>query len=775
MDLHNSDELYYKDKTLGPGKRQYDIWQRLKIEGTDCGFTPLLNAETLATVQFFLDGPGVIGKDLTPGTYYGGIDVDANRSRVTLDSAKIDGLLPGEYRITYVSTFDKERKGYLIFVVPPFPPDHLDIVPSAVEIDLTGDQATDSIFLDIDVDETRPYAVIRDKNGYFLENAANPKWISRDTTVITVTAPTPADPSRCIVTKTGTGATWLVVMDPKGKLKPDSIKIITVYKPKFPSIVSAVMLDTNADIIPDMISITLNDTFKTDQRLDSALLSYRGRVYIIPAAQLSVKGTSLSMPLTPTTGTDGRPTGEVTLAGAVGGEISRKTKNVTDGVGPALVMADVQENEGPGPDTLFLTFSEPMLASALLGKQLLLIKANTADTVLLDVQKTVSIINDSTCAVAIAVSSARPMPGDLLRLQPGSAGGTLVDMNRNNPHLLNRPVVIGFLAGPASVIAAWYLDVNADGFIDHVVAMFKRSVQASDLKTVKVQWSSVANMKSEMASPDALVKINDSTWSIPVHGETLTQNAPKTSGPMEMSVEYNAFPNVFRSMSVADSAAPVIVSAALSYGNSASLDSTLTVVFSEPLRAAPGAHPFVLWSKRNSSTYGFKLALVSFSENTYKFVVEAIDVGSVPFASQGDSIWIDAAALIADNANGNIQANQSNRRALLTVTLPLPAWIATLSSNPFVPGPQGTEISIQSKTPLIDPDRFTAKLSIFDEVGNQVLINAMPQKNKGFAFAWNGRNKNLRIVGTGTYPAVIRVYENGREVWTKILRVGVKR
>ena len=775
MDLHNSDELYYKEKVLGSGKIQYDIWQRLQIEGPDCGFTPLLNAETLATVKFILDGPGVIGKELKPGTtYYGGIIVDANKSRVTLDSLKIDGLTPGEYRVTYVSTLNDERKGYLTFIVPPFPPDHLDIVPDSAVFDLLLDQKEDSLFLDIDKDEIQVYAVIRDKNGFFLDYAANKNWKSRDTSVITIAQLT-TDSLRYLVTKKSTGETWLVVSDPKGNLKADSIKIRTVYKQKFPSIISAIMLDTNADIIPDMIAMTLSDTLKADQRLDSVLLSYRGQIYSIPARQLSLNGKTLLAPIAPTTGTDGRPSGQVTLVGSIAGEVSRRTKDATDGVGPALITADMQENESQGPDTLYLTFSEPVLASSLFGKQLILKRASTGDSVLLDVKMTVSTINDSSFAVAIAVTTPRPLSGDSLRLTPGGQGGTICDASKNTPHLLNRFVVLGFRAGPPSITGAYYLDANADGFVDRVVMIFKRSVAASDFKTVKVQWSAAANTKSETVAPDALTKMNDSAWSAAVHGERLSDNVPKTSGNMEVVVEYSGFPNDFRSSRVADSAAPVIVSATLSYGTAAALDSTLVVVFSETIFETQGTHQFLLWSKRFATQYGFILRPASLPSDSCSFVVDAIDAPNVPFAAQGDSIWIDVSARIADGINGNAQLNPANRRALLTVILPQPSWIAAVSANPFLPGQTGTEISVQSKTPLIDPDRFATELLIYDALGNPVMVTAMRQKNKGFAWTWNGHNKNERNVGSGIYPAFIRISENGNVVWSKAVRIGVKR
>jgi hypothetical protein len=86
-----------------------------------------------------------------------------------------------------------------------------------------------------------------------------------------------------------------------------------------------------------------------------------------------------------------------------------------------------------------------------------------------------------------------------------------------------------------------------------------------------------------------------------------------------------------------------------------------------------------------------------------------------------------------------------------------------------------TEISVTSQTPLIDPDRFSMKLSIYDVIGNQVITTAMPQKGKGFSFVWNGYNKNMRIVGIGVYPAIITITENNSRKTTKRIKIGVKR
>jgi len=107
------------------------------------------------------------------------------------------------------------------------------------------------------------------------------------------------------------------------------------------------------------------------------------------------------------------------------------SKNFTDGVGPAIIRGKrYEKNDGEVPDTLFITFSEPLLQSTVAGNQLLLIKTGTIDTVSLSVlQSHFKKLRLSVHGAVVASSGAQPKAGDRLRLLPGSKGGTVSDQS----------------------------------------------------------------------------------------------------------------------------------------------------------------------------------------------------------------------------------------------------------------------------------------------------------------------------------------------------------
>jgi hypothetical protein len=777
LNLSNSSALFYKDTVLANGKTQYLILEQKKIPSSDCGFTPLVNSVDTPMVDFYLEGPQFTQPLAMPtGMHYGGITVDVGKSMVTVDSAKIDSLIPGAYRITFTSTFDKSRTGYLVFTVPPLPPEHLDILTDSLVLDPKTDAPVDSVFIPMDQPAAQAYSVLRDKLGNYLSNASAEKWTSRDTAVVTV-ALSPTDKSRVIITKTGTGSTWVVVT--QAGLRADSLRVSAIALPQYPIISSAIMLDTNADIIPDMLSITLNDTFHVDQMLDSVVVSYRGLSYTVTASDTRLIGTNLLVPFKGPGTSDARPSGVVSIFMNV--KLSEKSysKPFVDGIGPALISATVLENDGSNPDILYLAFSEPVTPATLSGKQLLLMSANSSDTIPLTVNTSLNTTNDSVYIVTLGASAKPPLSGDRVRLVPGSSGGGVADKNANKPHDLNRSVVLGFKPGPTSIISAYYRDVNADGYIDAVIVGFKRPVQPSDIQALIVQWNIQPSFQYDTISQSSFVKLNDSLYSLPLKGAAIRPTQIRTSVIMEIDVAYSAFPGIIRSLPVADSAAPVVVSASLKWGsysaggNTRSSD-TLSVVFSEPVQNI-GAYPFLVSSKKDGSLYRFQVTPLSTSAGTsWKFLVVGIDNTAVTGALPGDSLWIDPIARIGDKG-GVLQLNAQNRKVALDIVMQPPEWAFTISKNPFAPGTDiSSEISVAPKTPIIDADQFSWQISIYDVIGNLVIAMPMAPKGKGWAYLWNGRNKNARIVGSGLYSAIVKTFKNNQEYSTKRLRIGVK-
>lgn len=228
------------------------------------------------------------------------------------------------------------------------------------------------------------------------------------------------------------------------------------FSPSWPVIMSAVMSDYNADLVPDTLTITLSDTFKTEQRLDSVLIAKSGLLIVIPGSIVRIQEKQLSVQVPVSVGIDGRPSGTATICMTIGSETKSHSRAFTDGVCPALIAADVFENDGTQPDVLILSFSEPVVVSSIIGRQFLLIKAGTADTVALTVTKVMAGTNDSTYTVQMVASDHKVVAGDRLRLLPGSDGGSVADGANNKPHDLNRSVIVGFRVGAT----AWYLNVN---------------------------------------------------------------------------------------------------------------------------------------------------------------------------------------------------------------------------------------------------------------------------------------------------------------------------
>ncbi|MBN1309331.1 MAG: hypothetical protein JXA18_15510 [Chitinispirillaceae bacterium] len=578
----------------------------------------------------------------------------------------------------------------------------------------------------------------------------------------------------------------MVVSDPAGNIKPDSVKVIAMVLPTYPVIVSAIMLDTNADIIPDMFSITLNDTFQTDQRLDSIIISYNGNDYVVPAADVLLNGTVITIPFRTLSGTDGSPTGQVALCLTTETGSPRSTNTFTDGVSPAIIAADVLENEGADPDVLFITFSEPVVTGTIFGRQLLRIKQSTGDTAALTVTQVLARVNDSTFTVQIVPSEGqvKVTVGDRLRLIPGSAGGTLSDLSENRAHDLNRSVEIGFRPGAASIAGSWYLDVNADGIIDQVRVKFKRAVEQSEIDTISVR----RNTNRFRIPFSSCTRLTDSIYIIHVGDAMAGLKTLTTGGVMYVTVEYQAFSGVLRNSTAVDSAAPVIVSATLLPGSFTQTGERekdfLSVTFSEGIPHF-GLSPFLLSTKKDGTRYSFTLEFLGETGpgvHSYRFTVLST-FPALPFASAGDTIWIDPSADVGDSG-GVVQSNPLNRRALLQVEWPKAEWNLRISSNPFTRNTpitgqtfgSGVGIAIVlTPTAPFDEARVRAKITIYDAVGNVVKQSDFTPFNNGFRAVWRGENRKGRYVGVGTYLAVVRIDDDNNRQFIQTRKIGFMR
>ncbi|MBN1309330.1 MAG: fibro-slime domain-containing protein [Chitinispirillaceae bacterium] len=195
-------------KTIdSPGIQRFDMVLLRTTDNLTC-FSGGAVKDTIKNpiVDFFIEGPSFSRPQQLPeGTSYGGITI-VGASTVLLDTMAISGLVPGDYRICYYLQSDHSQGGVIPFNVPVLPVDHFDLLTDAMTLDPAKDATLDSIVIGYFDSTAQLYAVLRDKNGTYLNHAALPAWTSRNPGTVTV-AQSPTDPSRCIITKAASGVT----------------------------------------------------------------------------------------------------------------------------------------------------------------------------------------------------------------------------------------------------------------------------------------------------------------------------------------------------------------------------------------------------------------------------------------------------------------------------------------------------------------------------------------------------------------------------------------
>ncbi|MFW5775027.1 MAG: hypothetical protein ACOCW2_01950, partial [Chitinivibrionales bacterium] len=651
-------------------------------------------------------------------------------------------------------------------------PYHMDIILDPVNFDRTDDDFLDTLTLGASQTTYRIYAIVRDRYGNFLRFADQASWSSSDESIATILGAA-NDKSIGIISNVGSGTTIIRVQE--SDITGDSLALTVTTAPAWPAIQSAVMFDENGDNIPDLLTITLLRDFEDEQQLDSVTFSYNNDHYSIPAESITTDALRLSVPFTSRTGTDSRPTGEVTIHMSDGSSDKQSTKTFVDGVGPALSAASVVENLGTESDMLLLTFTEPVTADHLAGDQLLLIKENTTESITLTIDSVIDSLNERLFSVRIQPTTPRPAPGDALRLMPGSAGGSISDRNSNTPHDNNPSVELTLQKGPAAISWAAYFDSNADGYIDFVRVRFKRDVEQSEIDGISVHWEIQPEAVVESVSPSRISREDDSTYTIPADGAAVSPEMPLTDPDMDISITYVNFGDAPISSSVIDSTPPVAVSAKINPGvlvDEVRGPDTLEVVLSEPVKLTFGMEPFYFAHKNGDGQYYQQVTFVGLRETAYIFTLET-DADEAPLYANGDSLWINPQGQVAD-LRGIAQRDDQNQRVTLEVDFPPVSWKVAAAPNHFSPAGRAESITIIVKpTAPVNLADVQVTCIIYDAVGNILFRKPMKTQNYEFQRIWDGRNQQKRLVGDGIYTAVFIIKTDDGETVEK-MPIGVK-
>ncbi len=433
---------------------------------------------------------------------------------------------------------------------------------------------------------------------------------------------------------------------------------------------------------------------------------------------------------------------------------------IADSVGPLLTGASLVERLRPGNDTLVLDFSETVLFSVVAGKSLVLIKGNSRDTL-----EVVSAVPDTDGVSIIAVvkdlGTAAPAAGDSLMI---NGAGPVVDGFGSHAHPDNRPVPLLLRQRPADIVSAWYLDADADGFIDRAIVQFNKKVDRASIG-ISLDWrpGNKENLLKGTVPAESVQWIDESQTSVMLDiGPLFRESGVATSGTMNIRVDF-PLTGDSRGSVVSDSAAPVLTSAKYYFGQAGLQNSRDTVKFGlSEVAKVQTTEKVPLKSVNEAGEYTMTLNFLRETGDLFIYVVESIQGGSQTVLER-DSVWINTQPPAVSDNFGAVQANPANRRVPLVMVLTSDVvW----GPNPFSRGSGTFTIMVKVRGQTTN---VSTSLKIFDKVGNLVKEYAWAP---GRERIWDGTNNKNRRVGSGTY---LGIFSHTLEVNGEIQRQPVEK
>lgn len=371
---------------------------------------------------------------------------------------------------------------------------------------------------------------------------------------------------------------------------------------------------------------------------------------------------------------------------------------------------------------------------------------------------------------------------------------------------ITSPVFTGYYIAAAGVESAYYLDRDNDGAIDaaHLILSKEESEKPSALIFTS-PFDSMERCTVETEDMNLISKTE-----VEALFKTQFSFTGKTGFDKTVLGEIDGETYLKSEFNISDSVAPVIRSAAYSPGEITStrpvvraLD-TLTIIYSEEV-TIDNKKELVHFYKSSGSSYEIQyestiVETINNGGDKTSLVTSMVDATSNHRVPQvGDSININNNSLTSD-FKGSTQIDDDNRHASLQV-LPIPYRLVISALSPVNPKESsfppelepitgditsGIVIDADFLIPLLNSD-LDAKISIFDPVGNLISsctgiddgnenlsIERRDEKSTKLLFYWSCKNKNGRVVGPGTYSALIEIKDGFGETIRHTLLLGVK-
>lgn len=396
-------------------------------------------------------------------------------------------------------------------------------------------------------------------------------------------------------------------IDPTSPELPVKFSMPPVPPAPIPS--TAGFYDVNCDGVADSIYVQLVDP--TDKvtpskvnpskaEIDTIYVTYGGKTYAMNSTQWSFTGgdsskLSIAVPGSPDTNT--ALTGSLRIVytlhrpPADDSSLTLPTVAISDKIGPKLLgKAYLTENTGLAsgiPDTLKVTFSEPVSGLDSAAAWALLVTNTASKDVASTSLKVMGVIADATNPNVVKIVFTGNLvsgdtivkDGETVRIDPS---GVISDLAGNKaggaecaPGVLVKQIPV-----PQPIKFAYIKDENGDGAADKVYFSFSRSLRVSELPdSLKVFWGGISKV---VAMSDFQVQADSSHWALDFTKSPFPKGATigggtSGAGKLELFAEGRD-----ESYSLVDSVGPVATAAWLFLGNNGAPD-TLKVNFSEPL------------------------------------------------------------------------------------------------------------------------------------------------------------------------------------------------
>ncbi len=477
---------------------------------------------------------------------------------------------------------------------------------------------------------------------------------------------------------------------------------------------------------------------------------------------------------------------------------------INDGVGPLIASAILIERLVAGNDTLILDFTEPVDYTKVKGLSLTLLKkqedGSFAEVQLEVIHSQPDTNGRSVIAVVRDLGDNSPKEGDSLKI---THTGPIVDGFNNGAHPKNRPVLLTTRKIAPDIVSAVFQDLNADGMIDNVRITFNKAVDPEYMK-MQFNW----NGKMGLPADKNHITVAGSNNTIDVKISDLfnvSDLKDKTSGNLKVTVLFNDYTiNNTKNAVAADGAAPVLTSLEYHFGEyleTTSAADTVIARFSEPIAAIPATDQPLLFAGPGGRSYEIRVENPSVKAPAYVFIVKSSTAEPPP--SENDSAWINTAAEIAGknvvDLFNNAQTNPANKRVPVIIKRPYLHIKVAVGPNPFNPknptdaSQKKVSISIRARTKVAVKTTYWVSASIYDKVGNVVkkipddvreqYANVSPTNEivseDSCKISWDGTNRQGRIVGNGTYLAILNIKYKSEGVDVvqnppQIIKIGVK-